>query len=111
MARAAQERARWDDTPKPWSNDELLAQVAQAVESRGSLEKTASKARPEAALQVPETLSARATKMQVLLKPSHAGRGLRAPRFSSAAKAVGQGVIAKAIHSAFHPARTRASCP
>jgi len=34
MARAAFKNGAMDYITKPWSNDELLAQVAQAVESR-----------------------------------------------------------------------------
>jgi len=54
MARAAFKSGAMDYITKPWSNDELLAQVAQAVESRRLREeKRPAQARPQAALQFP----------------------------------------------------------
>ncbi len=53
MARAAFKSGAQDYITKPWSNDELLVQVAQAVEGRRLREENRpAQARPEAAVQL-----------------------------------------------------------
>jgi len=73
-----------DYITKRWSNDELLAQVAQAVESRRLRDENVQLKRPEAALQFSKHRGQN-DKMQVLLDLSRRSR-LHAPRFSSAVK-------------------------
>src|SRR2546430_13738859 len=67
MARAAFKSGAMDYITKPWSNDELLAQVAQAVESRRVGLKNRSDQRPlQNGVNIPPTLTESEKKLGLL---------------------------------------------
>src|ERR1700752_1586800 len=100
MARAAFKNGAMDYITKPWSNDELLAQVAQAVESRrlrdGNVQlKRALKQR----FNFPNIIG-KSDKMQVLLDLVAQVAPSRSTVLITGESGTGKELIAKAIHSA-----------
>src|SRR3989475_6901994 len=100
MARAAFKNGAMDYITKPWSNDELLAQVAQAVESRRLRDEN---------LQLKRALNQRfnfpsivgkSDKMHVLLDLVAQVAPSRSTVLISGESGTGKELIAKAIHSA-----------
>src|SRR3979411_2403334 len=100
MARAAFKNGAMDYITKPWSNDELLAQVAQAVEARRLRDEN---------LQLKRALKQRfnfpnivgkSDKMQVLLDLVTQVAPSRSTTLISGESGTGKELIAKAIHSA-----------
>src|SRR5271165_6419700 len=100
MARAAFKSGAMDYITKPWSNDELLAQVAQAVESRHLRDENVQLKR---ALKQPFNFPAiigKSDKMQVLLDLVTQVAPSRSTILISGESGTGKELIAKAIHSA-----------
>src|SRR6201987_5775414 len=100
MARAAFKNGAMDYITKPWSNDELLAQVAQAVESRRLRDEN---------LQLKRALKQRfnfpnivgkSDKMQVLLDLVTQVAPSRSTILIHGESGTGKELIAKALHSA-----------
>jgi DNA-binding NtrC family response regulator len=82
MARAAFKNGAQDYITKPWSNDELLAQVAQAVEGR------------QAALQLPQHYRQK-RKNAFAAGRGHSGRGVALDRADLGRKRHGEGTDRK----------------
>src|SRR6266849_5327425 len=100
MARAAFKNGAMDYITKPWSNDELLAQVAQAVESRRLRDKNVQLKRAlKQRFNFPNIVG-KSDKMQVLLDLVTQVAPSRSTILISGESGTGKELIAKAIHSA-----------
>src|SRR5256885_2129723 len=100
MARAAFKSGAMDYITKPWSNDELLAQVAQAVESRKLREENVQLKRAlKQRFNFPNIVG-KSDKMQVLLDLVTQVAPSRSTILISGESGTGKELIAKAIHSA-----------
>src|ERR1700726_3920662 len=100
MARAAFKSGAMDYITKPWSNDELLAQVAQAVESRRLREENVQLKRAlKQRFNFPNIVG-KSDKMQVLLDLVTQVAPSRSTILISGESGTGKELIAKAIHSA-----------
>jgi len=100
MARAAFKNGAMDYITKPWSNDELLAQVAQAVESRRLREENVQLKRAlKQRFNFPNIVG-KSDKMQVLLNLVTQVAPSRSTILISGESGTGKELIAKAIHSA-----------
>src|SRR5213594_3602428 len=100
MARAAFKSGALDYITKPWSNDELLAQVAQAVESRKLREENVQLKRAlKQRFNFPNIIG-KSDKMQVLLDLVTQVAPSRSTILISGESGTGKELIAKAIHSA-----------
>src|SRR5580692_9137432 len=100
MARAAFKGGALDFITKPWSNDELLAQVAQAVESRRLRDENLQLKRPlKQRLNFPNIVG-KSDKMQTLLNLVTQVAPSRSTILISGESGTGKELIAKAIHSA-----------
>src|SRR5712692_8744803 len=100
MARAAFKNGAMDDITKPWSNDELLAQVAQAVESRRLRDENVQLKRAlKQRFNFPNIVG-KSDKMQVLLNLVTQVAPSRSTILISGESGTGKELIAKAIHSA-----------
>ena len=100
MARAAFKSGAMDYITKPWSNDELLAQVAQAVESRRLREENVQLKRAlKQRFNFPNIIG-KSEKMQSLLDLVAQVAPSRSTVLISGESGTGKELIAKAIHSA-----------
>ena len=100
MARAAFKNGAMDYITKPWSNDELLAQVAQAVESRRLRDENVQLKRAlKQRFNFPNIVG-KSEKMQVLLNLVSQVAPSRSTILISGESGTGKELIAKAIHSA-----------
>src|SRR5689334_9663760 len=100
MARAAFKGGALDYITKPWSNDELLAQVAQAVESRRLREENVHLKRAlKQRFNFPNIIG-KSEKMLTLLDLVTQVAPSRSTVLSSGESGTGKELIAKAIHSA-----------
>src|SRR6059058_617968 len=100
MARAAFKNGAMDYITKPWSNDELLAQVAQAVESRRLRDENIHLKRAlKQRFNFPNIVG-KSDKMQVLLDLVAQVAPSRSTVLISGESGTGKELIAKAIHSA-----------
>src|SRR5208283_678644 len=100
MARAAFKSGAMDYITKPWSNDELLAQVAQAVESRHLRDENVQLKRAlKQRFNFPAIIG-KSDKMQVLLDLVTQVAPSRSTILISGESGTGKELIAKAIHSA-----------
>ena len=101
MARAAFKSGAMDYITKPWSNDELLVQVAQAVEGApAARRKCPAEARAETALQFPQYRWQERKNAGACLIWSRRWRPSRSTVLISGESGTGKELIAKAIHSA-----------
>ena len=100
MARAAFKNGALDYITKPWSNDELLAQVAQAVESRRLREENVQLKRAlKQRFNFPSIIG-KSEKMLTLLDLVTQVAPSRSTILISGESGTGKELIAKAIHSA-----------
>jgi len=100
MARTAFKNGAMDYITKPWSNDELLAQVAQAVESRRLREENVQLKRAlKQRFNFPNIVG-KGDKMQQLLDLVTQVAPSRSTILISGESGTGKELIAKAIHSA-----------
>src|SRR5881275_860052 len=100
MARAAFKNGAMDYITKPWSNDELLAQVAQAVESRRLRDENIHLKRAlKQRFNFPNIVG-KSDKMQVLLDLVAQVAPSRSTVLISGESGTGKELIAKALHSA-----------
>src|SRR5467141_4090412 len=100
MARAAFKSGAMDYITKPWSNDELLAQVAQAVESRRLRDENVQLKRAlKQRFNFPNIVG-KSDRMQVLLNLVTQVAPSRSTILISGESGTGKELIAKAIHSA-----------
>src|SRR5947207_10047385 len=100
MARAAFKNGAMDYITKPWSNDELLAQVAQAVESRRLRDENLHLKRAlKQRFNFPNIVG-KSDKMHVLLDLFTQVAPSRSTILISGESVTGKELIAKAIHSA-----------
>ena len=100
MARAAFKSGAMDYITKPWSNDELLAQVAQAVESRKLREENVQLKRAfKQRFNFPNIIG-KSEKIQSLLDLVAQVAPSRSTVLISGESGTGKELIAKAIHSA-----------
>ncbi len=100
MARAAFKSGAMDYITKPWSNDELLAQVAQAVESRRLREENLHLKRAlKQRFNFPNIIG-KSEKMLALLDLVAQVAPSRSTALISGESGTGKELIAKAIHSA-----------
>jgi DNA-binding NtrC family response regulator len=100
MARAAFKSGAMDYITKPWSNEELLAQVAQAVESRKLREENVQLKRAlKQRFNFPNIIG-KSEKMQTLLDLVTQVAASRSTVLISGESGTGKELIAKAIHSA-----------
>src|SRR6201987_1952936 len=100
MARAAFKSGAMDYITKPWSNDELLAQVAQAVESRRLREENVQLKRAlKQRFNFPSIIG-KSEKMLTLLDLVTQVAPSRSTVLISGESGTGKELIAKAIHSA-----------
>ena len=100
MARAAFKNGAMDYITKPWSNDELLAQVAQAVESRRLRDENLHLKRAlKQRFNFPNIVG-KSEKMQVLLDLVAQVAPSRSTVLVSGESGTGKELIAKALHSA-----------
>src|SRR5438034_7278797 len=100
MARAAFKNGAMDYITKPWSNDELLAQVAQAVESRRLRDENVQLKRAlKQRFNFPNIVG-KSDKMHVLLDLVTQVAPSRSTILISGESGTGKELIAKAIHSA-----------
>src|SRR5438034_641099 len=100
MARAAFKNGAMDYITKPWSNDELLAQVAQAVESRRLRDENVQLKRAlKQRFNFPNIVG-KSDKMHVLLDLVTQVAPSRSTILTSRHSRTGKELIAKAIHSA-----------
>src|ERR1700751_5065319 len=100
MARAAFKGGALDFITKPWSNDELLAQVAQAVESRRLRDENLHLKRAlKQRFNFPNIVG-KSEKMQVLLDLVTQVAPSRSTVLISGESGTGKELIAKALHSA-----------
>src|SRR5437899_8504195 len=100
MARAAFKNGAMDYITKPWSNDELLAQVAQAVESRRLRDENVQLKRAlKQRFNFPNIVG-KSDKMQALLDLVTQVAPSRSTILISGESGTGKELIAKAIHSA-----------
>src|SRR5216684_2197638 len=100
MARAAFKNGAMDYITKPWSNDELLAQVAQAVESRRLRDENVQLKRAlKQRFNFPNIVG-KSDKMQMLLDLVTQVAPSRPTILISGESGTGKELIAKAIHSA-----------
>ncbi len=110
MARAAFKSGAMDYITKPWSNDELLAQVAQAVESRRLRDENVQLKRAlKQRFNFPNIIG-KSEKMQSLLDLVAQVAPSRSTVLISGESGTGKELIAKAIHSA-SPRADRAFVP
>jgi DNA-binding NtrC family response regulator len=100
MARAAFKSGAMDYITKPWSNDELLAQVAQAVESRRLRDENVQLKRALKQRFSFPSIIGKSDKMQVLLDLVTQVAPSRSTILISGESGTGKELIAKAIHSA-----------
>ena len=100
MARAAFKNGAMDYITKPWTNDELLAQVAQAVESRRLRDENLHLKRAlKQRFNFPNIVG-KSEKMQVLLDLVAQVAPSRSTILISGESGTGKELIAKALHSA-----------
>src|SRR5260370_17192417 len=100
MARAAFKSGAMDYITKPWSNDELLAQVAQAVESRRLREENVQLKRAlKQRFNFPSIIG-KSEKMLTLLNLVTQVAPSRSTILISGESGTGKELIAKALHSA-----------
>ncbi len=100
MARAAFKNGAMDYITKPWSNDELLAQVAQAVEARRLRDENLHLKRAlKQRFNFPNIIG-KSDKMQVLLDLVAQVAPSRSTVLISGESGTGKELIAKALHSA-----------
>jgi DNA-binding NtrC family response regulator len=100
MARAAFKNGAMDYITKPWSNDELLAQVAQAVETRRLRDENLHLKRAlKQRFNFPNIIG-KSDKMQVLLNLVAQVAPSRSTVLISGESGTGKELIAKALHSA-----------
>jgi len=100
MARAAFKNGAMDYITKPWSNDELLAQVAQAVEARRLRDENLHLKRAlKQRFNFPNIVG-KSDKMQVLLDLVAQVAPSRSTVLISGESGTGKELIAKALHSA-----------
>jgi len=110
MARAAFKNGAMDYITKPWSNDELLAQVAQAVEARRLRDENLHLKRAlKQRFNFPNIVG-KSDKMQVLLDLVAQVAPSRSTVLISGESGTGKELIAKALHSA-SPRADRAFVP
>src|SRR5947209_1473047 len=100
MARAAFKSGALDYITKPWSNDELLAQVAQAVESRRLREENLQLKRALKQRFSFPSIIGKSEKMLTLLDLVTQVAPSRSTILISGESGTGKELIAKAIHSA-----------
>ena len=100
MARAAFKGGALDYITKPWSNDELLAQVAQAVESRRLREENVHLKRALKQRSSFPSIIGKSDKMLTLLDLVAQVAPSRSTVLVSGESGTGKELIAKAIHSA-----------
>src|SRR5229473_3576485 len=100
MARAAFKNGAMDYITKPWSNDELLAQVAQAVESRRLRDENVQLKRALKQRFSFPSIIGKSDKMQTLLDLVTQVAPSRSTILISGESGTGKELIAKAIHSA-----------
>ena len=100
MARAAFKNGALDYITKPWSNDELLAQVAQAVESRRLREENVQLKRALKQRFSFPSIIGKSEKMLTLLDLVTQVAPSRSTILISGESGTGKELIAKAIHSA-----------
>src|ERR1700719_1512029 len=100
MARAAFKNGAMDYITTPWSNDELLAQVAQAVESRRLRDENLQLKRALKQRSSFPSIIGKGDKMQVLLDLVTQVAPSRSTILISGESGTGKELIAKAIHSA-----------
>jgi DNA-binding NtrC family response regulator len=100
MARAAFKNGAMDYITKPWSNDELLAQVAQAVESRKLRDENIQLKRALKQRSSFPSIVGKGDKMQTLLDLVTQVAPSRSTILISGESGTGKELIAKAIHSA-----------
>src|SRR5438876_2280813 len=100
MARAAFKNGAMDYITKPWSNDELLAQVAQAVESRRLRDENVQLKRALTQRFNFPNIVGKSDTMQVLLNVVTQVAPARSTILISGERGTGKELIAKAIHSA-----------
>src|SRR5258707_406316 len=98
MARAAFKNGSMDDITKPWSNDELLAQVAQAVESRRLREENVQLKRALKQRFSFPSIIGKSEKMLTLLDLVTQVAPSRSTVLISGESGTGKELIAKAIH-------------
>ena len=102
MARTAFKSGAMDYITKPWSNDELLAQVAQAVESRQLREENVQLKRAlKQRFNFPNIIG-KSDKMHTLLDLVTQVAPSRSTILISGESGTGKELIAKAIHSGIH---------
>src|SRR5215469_6753663 len=100
MARAAFKNGAMDYITKPWSNDELLAQVAQAVESRRLRDENLHLKRAlKQRFNFPNIVG-KSEKIQVLLDLVTQVAPSRSTVLISGESGTGKELVAKALHSA-----------
>jgi len=100
MARAAFKNGAMDYITKPWSNDELLAQVAQAVESRRLRDENVQLKRAlKQRFNFPNIVG-KSDKMQVLLNLVTQVAPSRSTILISGESGTGKELVAKALHYA-----------
>src|SRR5277367_4533293 len=100
MARAAFKSGAMDYITKPWSNDELLAQVAQAVESRRLRDENVQLKRAlKQRFNFPNIIG-KSDRMQTLLNLVTQVAPSRSTVLISGESGTGKELVAKAIHSA-----------
>jgi DNA-binding NtrC family response regulator len=100
MARAAFKSGAMDYITKPWSNDELLAQVAQAVESRRLREENVQLKRALKQRFTFPNIIGKSDKMLTLFDLVTQVAASRSTILISGESGTGKELIAKAIHSA-----------
>src|SRR6202162_2070387 len=100
MAREAFKGGALDFITKPWSNDELLAQVAQAVESRRLRDENVQLKRALKQRFSFPSIIGKSDKMQTLLDLVTQVAPSRSTILISGESGTGKELIAKAIHSA-----------
>jgi DNA-binding NtrC family response regulator len=100
MARAAFKNGAMDYITKPWSNDELLVQVAQAVESRRLRDENLQLKRALKQRFSFPSIIGKSDKMQVLLDLVTQVAPSRSTVLISGESGTGKELIAKALHSA-----------
>jgi len=100
MARAAFKSGAQDYITKPWSNDELLAQVAQAVEGRHLREENVQLKRALKERYNFPNIVGKSEKMLALLDLVSQVAASRSTVLISGESGTGKELIAKAIHSA-----------
>src|ERR1700685_3747112 len=110
MARAAFKSGAMDYITKPWSNDELLAQVAQAVESRRLREENVQLKRALKQRFTFPNIIGKSDKMHTLFDLVTQVAASRSTVLISGESGTGKELIAKAIHSA-SPRADRAFVP